>query len=271
MATLAHTMARGIHWPGTRALRVAWAIVLTFFVLWEAGVRLANIPPYLLPAPSKVLEVLVNHPAEYAQASLVTLSEALGGLLLGVSAGMLIASLLTLRPGIESGVMLLAILIKSTPMVAIAPLLTIWLGFGALPKVIITGLMTFFPVLVNVLSGMQRPDPAQLDLFRSLRAGRWQTFLHLRLPSALPYLFAALKITAPLAVIGAVVAEWTGASGGLGRIMWLAYNNLNLPYLFAAILILAAAGMSLYAGLDWLEKKVIFWNQDVSQETGADQ
>jgi ABC-type nitrate/sulfonate/bicarbonate transport system permease component len=146
-------------------------------------------------------------------------------------------------------------------MVAIAPLLTIWLGFGVLPKVLITGLLTFFPVLVNVLSGMQRLDPALLDLFRSWRAGRWEIFLHLRLPTALPYLFAALKITAPLAIIGAVVAEWTGASGGLGRIMWLAYTNLNLPFLFAAIFILAAAGMSLYTGLSWAEKKAIFWNQ----------
>lgn len=235
--------------------------MLVFFVAWETGVRLAHIPTYLLPAPSQVLRVLFAHPADYAQASLITLSEALGGLLLGVSAGFVIAALLTLRPGLESGVMLLAILIKSTPMVAIAPLLTIWLGFGALPKVLITGLMTFFPVLVNVLTGMQRPDPALLDLFRSWRAGRWEIFLHLRLPTALPYLFAALKITAPLAIIGAVVAEWTGASGGLGRIMWLAYTNLNLPFLFAAIFILAAAGMSLYAGLSWAEKRVIFWNQ----------
>ena len=262
MATLAQSMVRSSTRPISRTVRVAWGIVLAFFMVWEAGVRLAKVPPYLLPAPSRVFEVLLNHPLEYAQASLVTLGEALGGLLLGVTAGMLIASLLTLRPGMQSGVMLLAILIKSTPMVAIAPLLTIWLGFGALPKVIITALMSFFPVLVNVMSGMQRPDPALLDLFRSWRAGRWQTFLHLRLPSSLPYLFAALKITAPLSIIGAVVAEWTGASGGLGRIMWLAYTNLNLPFLFAAIFILAAAGMCLYSGLDWVEQRAIFWNRE---------
>jgi NitT/TauT family transport system permease protein len=266
MATLAREPVRNITWPGSRPVRVAWGIVLGFFLLWESAVHLTNTPPYLLPAPSRIMEVLISHPAEYAVASLITFGEALGGLVLGVSAGLLIASLLTLRPGMESGVMLLAILIKSTPMVAIAPLLTIWLGFGMLPKVIITGLMTFFPVLVNVLSGMQRPDPALLDLFRSWRAGRWETFLHLRLPTALPYLFAALKITAPLAIIGAVVAEWTGASGGLGRTMWLAYTNLNLPFLFAAIFILAAAGMSLYTCLNWAEKKAIFWNQAPTSE-----
>ena len=155
--------------------------------------------------------------------------------------------------------MTLAILLKSTPMVALAPLLTLWLGFGVLPKILITALLTFFPVLVNTLSGLQQPDPALLDLFRAWRASRWQIFLRLRLPSALPFLFAALKISAPLALIGAVVAEWTGASGGLGRTMWLAYANLNLPFLFGAIFILAACGMASYQLLAWLERRVVFW------------
>ena len=238
---------------------VAWGIVLAFLLIWEAAVQITHTPPYLLPAPSLVLRTLVAHRVLYAEAAAVTLSEALVGLLLGVLAGSLIASLLTLLPGLEDGVMTLAILLKSTPMVAIAPLLTLWLGFGILPKIIITALLTFFPVLVNVLSGLQRTDPAMLDLFRSWHADRWETFFHLRVPYALPYLFSALKISAPLSLIGAVVAEWTGASGGLGRTMWLAYSNLNLPYMFAAILLLAAGGMVLFRLLDMLEKKVIFW------------
>jgi NitT/TauT family transport system permease protein len=237
----------------------ALIIVLGFFLLWEAGVWLWQVQPYLLPSPLHVLRTLLAHPGLYLEASLITLGEALTGLVLGVLAGVLIASLLTLRPGIESGVMTLAILIKSTPLVAIAPLLTLWLGFGVIPKILITGLLTFFPVLVNILSGLQHVDPALMDLFRSWRASRWEIFVNLRLPSALPYLFAALKISAPLALIGAVVAEWTGASGGLGRTMWLAYTNLNLPFLFAAIFILAAAGMSLYRLMVWAEQRVVFW------------
>ena len=194
------------------------------------------------------------------------MGEALAGLALGLTAGALIAALLTLRPGLEGGVMTLAILLKSTPMVAVAPLLTLWLGFGVLPKIIITALLTFFPALVNLLTGLQRPDPILLDLFRSWRATRWEIFIHLRVPSALPYLFAALKISAPLSLIGAVVAEWTGASGGLGRTMWLAYSNLNLPYLFAAIFLLAAAGMTLYWLVAYAEQKAIFWQAGRSQE-----
>lgn len=252
--------------PARRSALVAWGIVAVFLLSWEAGVRLMEIPVYLLPSPSHILATLAANPSMYAQASLLTLGEALIGLLLGVLAGAATAVLLTLLPGIEDGVMTLAILMKSTPLVAIAPLLTLWLGFGVLPKIIITALLTFFPVLVNVLSGLQRVDQPLLDLFHSWRASRWEVFRYLRLPGSLPYLFAALKISAPLALIGAVVAEWTGASGGLGRTMWLAYTNLNLPYLFAAIFILAAAGMILYRLLAWAEGRAVFW-QPVSRES----
>lgn len=242
-------------------LSALW-LVLIFFMLWEIGVRLWQVPPYLLPAPSLVLVTLWQNPVMYAGASLLTLGEALVGLLLGVLCGVLTASLLILRPGLEDGVMTLAILIKSTPMVAVAPLLTLWLGFGLEPKIIITALLTFFPVLVNVLSGLQRTDETLVDLFRSWNASGWEFFVHLRLPNSMPYLFAALKISAPLALIGAVVAEWTGASGGLGRVMWLAYSNLNLPYLFGVIFILGAAGMLFYRLLAGLEKRVVFWQKE---------
>ncbi len=250
----------------SRSGLVAAGIVLAFFIFWEGGVALSHIPPYLLPAPSRVLQTLLANGALYADAFVITVGEALAGLVLGLAAGALIAALLTLRPGLEGGVMTLAILLKSTPMVAVAPLLTLWLGFGVLPKIIITALLTFFPALVNLLTGLQRPDPILLDLFRSWRATRWEIFVHLRVPSSLPYLFAALKISAPLALIGAVVAEWTGASGGLGRTMWLAYSNLNLPYLFAAIFLLAAAGMTLFWLLAYLEQKAIFWQTGRSED-----
>ncbi len=242
-----------------RSSIVAWLIILVFFSAWEAAVRLFQTPAYILPAPSNVLITLFKHPQTYLEASAITLGESLAGLSIGVLTGGILAVLLVLLPGLEGGVMTLAILMKSTPLVAIAPLLTIWLGFGVLPKIVITSLMTFFPVLVNVLSGLQQVDPALTDLFHSWNSNRWEFFRHVRLPSALPFMFAALKISAPLALIGAVVAEWTGASGGLGRTMWLAYTNLNLPFLFAAIFILAAAGMLLFKLIVWLERKVVFW------------
>jgi len=144
--------------------------------------------------------------------------------------------------------MSLAILIKSTPLAAIAPLLTIWFGFGMLPKVIITALLTFFPTLVNVLVGFQSAERELIDLMHVHRATRWQVLRHLKLYLALP-----------LSLIGAVVAEWSGASGGLGRIMWLAYANLNLPAMFAAIFILSACGMIAYLLIVAIEQRLLRW------------
>lgn len=252
-------MKKPINRTGVADLWLASMIVLPVILIWEFLVRVFQIPVYLLPSPSQILVNLAENYELYLEASLLTLSEALAGLILGLLAGILGATLLGLRPRMERGVMTLAILVKSTPLIAIAPLLTIWLGFGVMPKIIITALLTFFPVLVNVLSGFRSTDVALVDTFRSWHASEWEVFLNIRAPSALPHLFAALKVTAPLALIGAVVAEWTGASGGLGRTMWLAYANLNLPFLFAAVFMLAAMGIVLYTVVVFIEGKVLFW------------
>ncbi|MCS7060600.1 MAG: ABC transporter permease [Anaerolineae bacterium] len=242
------------------SLKFVLLFVTVVLVVWESLVHLGDVPVYLLPAPTRILQALFDQPAYYLQALLVTLGEALGGLLVGASCGAGLAALVSLRPQIERGVMTLAILIKSTPLAAIAPLLTIWLGFGALPKIIITALLVFFPTLVNVLTGLNSVKPETLDLMRIHHATPWQALRHVRLWTALPYWFAALRITAPLALVGAVIAEWTGASDGLGRVMWLAYANLNLPPMFAAIFMLALSGVCAYGLAAWLERAVLRWN-----------
>ncbi|MGQ9909184.1 MAG: ABC transporter permease [Candidatus Flexifilum sp.] len=238
---------------------IAILLIVGLLAAWEAIVALRQIPVYILPAPGRILLTLIQNAGYFLDAIAITLVEALTGLMLGAGVGIALASLLSLRPALERGVMTIAVFVKSTPLVAIAPLLTIWLGFGILPKIILTALLTFFPVLVNVLSGFQRVDPVLLDTLRSWNASRRELFWHLRVRGALPYLFAALKISAPLSLIGAVVAEWTGASRGIGKVMWLAYTNLNLPYLFAAIFILTVVGRLLYALTLWAEKRFVFW------------
>lgn len=245
-------------WPSGS---LVWALLMVAgtFAIWEAFVWRLDVPVYLLPAPSRIVQTFLERPGYFLAALTVTLGEALGGLLLGNLVGILVAVLVSLRPNLERGVMTLAILVKSTPLAAIAPLLTIWLGFGVLPKIIITALLTFFPTLVNVLVGLQSAEREMLDLMRVHRASAWQILVHLRVWLALPYLFTALRVTAPLALVGAVIAEWTGASGGLGRVMWLAYSNLNLPPMFAAIFILSIAGMVSYGLIIWLERKTICW------------
>jgi ABC-type nitrate/sulfonate/bicarbonate transport system permease component len=206
-----------------------------------------------------VVQTLFLNASLYLQASLITFTEAALGLLLGAALAIAAALALSLWPRLEQGILTLAIFIKSTPLVAIAPLLTIWLGFGMLPKILITALLSFFPVLVNMVAGLNNTSPSRLDTLLSWNASRLELLQHVRIPEALPYLFAALKVSAPLALIGAVVAEWTGASGGLGRVMWLAYTNLNLPYLFAAVFILSLAGVLVYTLIHYLQGRFIFW------------
>lgn len=226
---------------------------------WEAAVRAWNVPVYLLPAPSRVAQTFFAQPLYFLDALMVTLGQALAGLILGAVTGVSVAVLVSLKPQLERGVMTLAILIKSTPLAVIAPLLTIWLGFGVLPKVIITTLLTFFPVLINALVGLQSAGRETLDLMRLYRASPWQVLIHVRLWLSLPYLFAALRVVAPLSLIGAVIAEWTGASSGLGRVMWLAYSNLNLPPMFAAVFILSISGIATYGVIVWLERSTLRW------------
>ena len=247
--------------PPYRSLLSVLLIVGIVLLGWEAIVHAREIPVYILPAPSVVIVTLWRGAPAYARAAMVTLGEALGGLALGLAVGIAVAVLITFQARLERGVLALAILLKAVPMVAIAPLLVIWFGFGPLPKVIITAILTFFPVLVNVHSGLHAVDDAHLNLFHSLNASRWELFHYVQWPSAMTYLFAALKVVAPLSLVGAVVAEWAGASAGLGRTMWLAYANLNLPALFAAVFCSATMGVGLYTLMTVAERWVIFWKR----------
>lgn len=255
--------ARGGPRPGNRRSLLnavsATALVGGALVAWELLVHARDVPIYLLPAPTDIARELWKGGSRYLGAAGVTLGEAVAGLLLGVAIGTLVATLITFWSGLERGVLILAILIKATPIVAIIPMLIIWFGFGMGPKVIVTGLMTFFPVLVNVHAGLSAIDDATLALFHSLNASRWEILRHARWPAALPYLFAALRVVGPLSLVGAVVAEWAGASSGLGRTMWLAYTNLDMPALFAAVVCSALMGVGLYGLMVALETRIVFW------------
>ena len=243
----------------SRDKAITLVLIAGVLIIWESIVKINEVPVYIVPAPSRVLSTLFDNLDYFGEALLVTVSEAVIGLMLGATIGIVLASILSLQPNLQRGVMTLAVFIKSIPLVAIAPLLTIWFGFGVVPKIILTGLLTFFPVLINVFSGLSRADSTLLDTLKSWNASRWEIFWYVRVPGALPYLFAALKISGPLSLIGAVVAEWTGASQGIGKAMWLAYNNLNMPYLFAAIFILSFVGQIMYSIILWCEKRAVFW------------
>lgn len=161
---------------------------------------------------------------------------------------------------IEKSVFPIAIAIKVTPVVAIAPLFTVWWGFGVEPKIAVAALIAWFPMLVNGIVGFRSVEPAALDFMRSIDASATQIFNKLRLPSSLPYLIAGLRVALPLSIIGAVVAEWFGSAEGLGRVIQISNANLDLPTVFAAVVVLAIIGIVLNLALSLIERSVLSWH-----------
>jgi NitT/TauT family transport system permease protein len=151
------------------------------------------------------------------------------------------------------------------PKVALAPILLIWLGYGAAPKIVITVLISFFPILVNTITGLSSVERSLLDLARSLEATRWQIFRKFRLPVALPALFDGMKVAITLAVIGAIIGEFVGGSVGLGYLMMVANSDLNTPMAFAALFILSLMGITLYFLIEWCETALIPWNRSAAR------
>jgi len=235
--------------------------LITAAVVWELWVRAADVPTYIVPAPSVVLDRFFAGIGFFAKHGAITLAEALAGFALGAGVAIAGASLMAHSRVLERSLFPLAVLVKVTPIVAVAPLFVIWFGFGSFPKVLIAALITFFPVLVNGLTGLRSVKPEAHEFFRSVNASNMQTYWKLRLPGSLPYLFAAFRICVPLAVIGAVVGEWFSGDRGLGSVIIVAHNNLDMPTLFAAILTLAILGVGLTV-LTWqLERRVLFWHE----------
>ncbi len=262
-AEAAAPTARRRSWLRELAVTVVPAAVAIALVLaaWEAWVQLRDVKPYLVPAPSRVAERLSEDPLYFAQEGLKTLEGALLGFAVGAGVAFVLATVMAQARVLERSIFPLAILVKVTPIVAIAPLLTIWFGFGLLPKVFIAALVVFFPIMVNALVGFRSVNANALALLESLAASRAEVFLRLRLPSSLPYLFAAFRVAIPLSVIGAVVAEWFSGDRGLGHVIYIANNNLDMATAFAGIFTLALLGVGLFLLLTALERRFLFWHE----------
>jgi NitT/TauT family transport system permease protein len=235
--------------------------LIAVFGAWEAWVEIKDIKPYLVPAPSSVVERLYQSPWFFAREGIKTLEGAMLGFLVGTGVALALATVMSQSRFLERTIFPLAILVKVTPIVAIAPLLTIWFGFGLMPKVFIASLIVFFPIMVNALIGFRSVNPNSLALLESLAASRFEVFYRLRLPSSLPYLFAAFRFSIPLSVIGAVVAEWFSGDRGLGSVIYIANNNLDMATAFAGIFTLAILGVGLFLITTAIERRVLFWHE----------
>src|SRR5438874_1422864 len=226
---------------------------------WEAVVRVQQVPAYLVPPPSVVAARWLGEPTFFLGEGGISLAEALAGLAVGGGLAFLAGVLMARLRWLEQGLLPLAIVLKMTPVVVLAPLFVLWFGFGPAPRVLIAALLTFFPVLIGVVAGLRSPPPAARDVLATLDAGAIDEIVLLRLPAALPHVFAAIKVSATLALLGAVIAEWLGGDRGLGRAILLANSNLDTTTALAGVLTLAVIGVALVGGLTLLERRAIFW------------
>jgi NitT/TauT family transport system permease protein len=237
--------------------------IAALLVLWELYIDWRDISIIVVPPPSAVAERFLDNPDFFWSEGLYTLYEATLGLALGSVFAIGLAVLMAHSVRAERALFPLAIILKSTPLVAVAPVLVIALGFGAAPKVIVAALLSFFPLLVNAMTGFRDVNPGALQFLRSLNASPWQVFWKLRAVSALPYLLAALKISYPLALIGAVVGEWFTGNDGLGVVIFRAHANLDTPTLFAATAVLAVTGITINILLSLAERRLLYWHPSI--------
>ena len=226
-------------------------------VTWQALVTFEHIPEYLLPSPTAIIETVDR---TLAISFAVTFIEALTGFLIASGLAFAIAVIFVRFHTIEEGLFPIAIAAKTTPIVAIAPLLVIWLGTGWWSKIVAAILICFFPVLVNTVKGLKAADLEYRELFETLEASRAQEFRKLRIPFCLPYLFSALKISSSLAVVGAIVGEFVGATQGLGYLIVISSAHLETATLFSAVFAAAIGGIAMFYVIGWTERKLIFWS-----------
>jgi ABC-type nitrate/sulfonate/bicarbonate transport system permease component len=235
-----------------------WTIVLGL-IFWEAMVRITNAPVYVIPAPSRIAIELYKYWPRLLVNAGYTLSEVLVGFVLAILIAIPLSVLVTYSRVAERAIYPLIVATQSIPKVALAPLLIAWFGYGMLPKVVIVVLLAFFPIVINSVVGLKSSSAEMLYLAQSMGANDWQTFWKFRLPQALPYVFAGLKLATVLSVIGAIVAEFIGADRGLGYLIVMAGSNFDIAKQFAAILVISAIGMIFFAILEWVERLAVPW------------
>ena len=236
-------------------------VALLVLIAWQALVTAYDVPRYIVPSPLVVLQALVEDWALLWRSLLVTLKITLGAFALAVVLGTLVAFLFAQSRWLEVSLFPYAVILQVTPIVAVAPLIIIWVRDTQLALVLCATIVAIFPVISNTTLGLRSVDPGLMNLMRMYKAGSWSVLWRLRVPSSAPYFFGALRISSGLALIGAVVAEFvagTGAAGaGLAYQILQAGLQLNVPRLFAALIVLTLTGVALFAATVWLSKAAL--------------
>ena len=234
-------------------------IVLALLGVWEGYVRLYAVPKWLLPAPSVIAATLVASWELLWGHTVVTFLEVVIGFGVSLVCGVVLAGGIAWSQTLERALYPFVIASQTIPIIVIAPLLLIWVGYGLAAKVIVVALIAFFPIVVNLVDGLKSADPDVINLLRVMGAGRWQIFLKVQWPSALPFLFSGARVAMAVSVIGAVIGEWVGSSQGLGYLMIRSKPQFLTERVFAAIVVLSAMGVALFVLVGVLERLAIPW------------
>ncbi len=229
------------------------------FALWEIYVRLSGISPLVLPAPSRVVEQMVLNRSLLWDNTLPTIKATLAGFALSVTVAFVFSVLLDFRPRLRRALFPIFVVSQTLPLVAIAPLVVLWFGFDLAPKVLLVALVTFFPMLVSLVDGYESTDPEIEALLFSMGASRGVVFRSARLPSAMPYFFAGLRISITYAVVAAIFAEYVGARAGLGIVILNAKNSFRPDLMLAAVVISSALTLVLFALTALLQRVALRW------------
>jgi len=235
------------------------ATLLAALLAWEVATRAFRIPRFIMPAPSAILGEGWEWRYRFIGHTWVTLYETLGGFALSMAVGVPLAVLIVYSPALRAAIYPLVILAQSVPKIAIAPVLLLVLGYGEVPKMVVAFLVAFFPVVVDTATGLAATPPELLDLSRSYRASAFKTFVKVRLPMALPFIFAGAKVAITLSVIGAVVGEFVGSDKGLGYVILSSTSYWKTEVAFSAMILLSLMAIVLFAAVSLVERVVCPW------------
>ncbi|WP_333671735.1 ABC transporter permease [Elioraea tepidiphila] len=238
----------------------AWLAVIGLFAIWEASVHLFGIREFILPAPSAIWSATIAIWPTVLDHTLATLTTVLLGFGASVLISLPLAMLIAASPAISAAIYPLLVVTQSIPKVALAPILIVALGANEVPRIIVTFLVAFFPLVVGTVAGLLATPPELIELGRACRAGKLQELVRIRLPFAVPFVFGGLKVAAALSVVGAVVAEFVGADAGLGYLIQTSMAFFRTPLAFSAVVILAIMGILLFQVVAMLERVLFPWS-----------
>ncbi len=230
-------------------------------LIWQMLVRVLQVPIFVLPAPTDFLADLIEERHRLFLHGLITTKLILYGFVAGALPGIILGYLIAKFRLAEQILYPIVVFIQGLPKITLAPLMLVWFGFADTPKVILTGLITFFPVLVDSVTGFKSIDPRQYYLSRSVGASWWQTFRLFELPSAAPSIFSGLRITIVIAVTVVIVVEWLNSQNGLGYLVLRAMDGPNTPFLFAILFVASLIGVLLSFGVAFLERILLPWRR----------